>query len=193
MVVSGLPRRNGNRHAAEIANMALDILSYAGNFRMRHAPDVPICVRAGLHTGRQGAMARPDEPAQFPGALWWVSMLLPPHGSSYRVKLPLQLQCPRFNALNDLYSRPFSSPPASPPRSAIVSHAFEPHLLPTHLPFKTHQLPLPQIASLISALAAVSLTPTWPGPSPEPSTCMASLRIATYSRHHDPQLRTYRG
>ncbi|XP_041909995.1 guanylate cyclase D-like [Arvicola amphibius] len=51
MVASGLPRRNGSRHAAEIANMALDILSYAGNFRMRHAPDVPICVRAGLHSG----------------------------------------------------------------------------------------------------------------------------------------------
>ncbi|XP_076797319.1 guanylate cyclase D [Arvicanthis niloticus] len=51
MVASGLPRRNGSRHAAELANTALDILSYAGNFRMRHAPDVPICVRAGLHTG----------------------------------------------------------------------------------------------------------------------------------------------
>ncbi|NP_001124165.1 guanylate cyclase D precursor [Mus musculus] len=51
MVASGLPRRNGNRHAAEIANLALDILSYAGNFRMRHAPDVPIRVRAGLHSG----------------------------------------------------------------------------------------------------------------------------------------------
>uniref|UniRef100_A0A8C6RPR8 Guanylate cyclase n=1 Tax=Nannospalax galili TaxID=1026970 RepID=A0A8C6RPR8_NANGA len=51
MVVSGLPRRNGSRHAAEIANMALDILSYAGDFRMRHAPYVPIHVRAGLHSG----------------------------------------------------------------------------------------------------------------------------------------------
>ncbi|KAL6079511.1 hypothetical protein STEG23_038066, partial [Scotinomys teguina] len=51
MVASGLPQRNGSRHAAEIANMALDILSYAGNFRMRHAPDVPICVRAGFHSG----------------------------------------------------------------------------------------------------------------------------------------------
>lgn len=55
MVASGLPQRNGSRHAAEIANMALDILSYAGNFRMRHAPDVPIRVRAGLHSGRQRA------------------------------------------------------------------------------------------------------------------------------------------
>ncbi|KAK1336137.1 hypothetical protein QTO34_003939 [Cnephaeus nilssonii] len=51
MVASGLPRRNGSRHAAEIANMALDILSSVGGFRMRHAPDVPICIRAGLHSG----------------------------------------------------------------------------------------------------------------------------------------------
>ncbi|XP_042636898.1 guanylate cyclase D-like [Orycteropus afer afer] len=51
MVASGLPRRNGSWHAAEIANMALDILSSAGNFRMRHVPDVPIHIRAGLHSG----------------------------------------------------------------------------------------------------------------------------------------------
>ncbi|XP_006882986.1 PREDICTED: olfactory guanylyl cyclase GC-D-like [Elephantulus edwardii] len=51
MVASGLPRRNGGRHAAEIANMALDILSSAGNFRMKHAPDVPIHIRVGLHSG----------------------------------------------------------------------------------------------------------------------------------------------
>ncbi|XP_053415954.1 guanylate cyclase D-like [Nycticebus coucang] len=51
MVASGLPQRNGNQHAAEIANMALDILSSVGNFRMRHAPDVPIHIRAGMHSG----------------------------------------------------------------------------------------------------------------------------------------------
>ncbi|XP_035559557.2 guanylate cyclase D-like [Canis lupus dingo] len=51
MVASGLPRRNGSRHAAEIANMALDILSSVRGFRMRHAPEVPIYIRAGLHSG----------------------------------------------------------------------------------------------------------------------------------------------
>ncbi|XP_040819975.1 guanylate cyclase D-like [Ochotona curzoniae] len=51
MVVSGLPQRNGSRHAAEIANMALDILSSAGDFHMRHAPGVPVYIRAGLHSG----------------------------------------------------------------------------------------------------------------------------------------------
>nr|XP_012415708.1 PREDICTED: olfactory guanylyl cyclase GC-D-like [Odobenus rosmarus divergens] len=51
MVASGLPRRNGSRHAAEMANMALDILSSVRGFRMKHAPDVPIYIRAGLHSG----------------------------------------------------------------------------------------------------------------------------------------------
>jgi class 3 adenylate cyclase len=54
MVASGLPLRNGSRHAAEVANLALDILSSAGDFRMRHAPDVPIRIRAGLHSGTSG-------------------------------------------------------------------------------------------------------------------------------------------
>ncbi|KAL7983015.1 hypothetical protein Chor_013621 [Crotalus horridus] len=51
MVASGLPKRNGNRHAGEIANMSLDILSAVGTFRMRHMPDVPVRIRIGLHSG----------------------------------------------------------------------------------------------------------------------------------------------
>ncbi|XP_069739147.1 retinal guanylyl cyclase 1-like [Phaenicophaeus curvirostris] len=51
MVASGLPKRNGNRHAGEIANMALDILSSVGTFRMRHMPEVPVRIRIGLHSG----------------------------------------------------------------------------------------------------------------------------------------------
>ncbi|KAA8582740.1 hypothetical protein FQN60_006411 [Etheostoma spectabile] len=51
MVASGLPVANDNRHAAEIANMALDILSAVGTFKMRHMPDVPVRIRIGLHTG----------------------------------------------------------------------------------------------------------------------------------------------
>uniref|UniRef100_A0A674NR31 Guanylate cyclase n=1 Tax=Takifugu rubripes TaxID=31033 RepID=A0A674NR31_TAKRU len=51
MVASGLPVSNGNRHAAEIANMSLDILSAVGTFKMRHMPDVPVRIRIGLHTG----------------------------------------------------------------------------------------------------------------------------------------------
>lgn len=52
MVASGVPVPNDNRHAAEIANMALDILSAVGTFKMRHMPDVPVRIRIGLHTGK---------------------------------------------------------------------------------------------------------------------------------------------
>uniref|UniRef100_A0AAY4C7W9 Guanylate cyclase n=1 Tax=Denticeps clupeoides TaxID=299321 RepID=A0AAY4C7W9_9TELE len=51
MVASGLPVPNGNRHAAEIANMSLDILSAVGTFKMKHMPDVPVRIRIGLHSG----------------------------------------------------------------------------------------------------------------------------------------------
>ncbi|XP_064408918.1 retinal guanylyl cyclase 2 [Latimeria chalumnae] len=51
MVASGLPKRNGTRHAAEMANMSLDILSLVGSFKMRHMPEVPVKIRIGLHTG----------------------------------------------------------------------------------------------------------------------------------------------
>ncbi|XP_051023249.1 retinal guanylyl cyclase 1 [Acomys russatus] len=51
MVASGLPQRNGQRHAAEVANMSLDILSAVGSFRMRHMPEVPVRIRIGLHSG----------------------------------------------------------------------------------------------------------------------------------------------
>nr|XP_033804456.1 retinal guanylyl cyclase 2-like [Geotrypetes seraphini] len=51
MVASGLPKRNGHKHAAEIANMSLDILSSVGSFKMRHMPDVPVRIRIGLHSG----------------------------------------------------------------------------------------------------------------------------------------------
>uniref|UniRef100_A0A8C5M4C2 Guanylate cyclase n=1 Tax=Leptobrachium leishanense TaxID=445787 RepID=A0A8C5M4C2_9ANUR len=51
MVASGLPKRNGNRHAAEISNMSLDILSSVGSFKMRHMPEVPVKIRIGLHSG----------------------------------------------------------------------------------------------------------------------------------------------
>lgn len=53
MVASGLPVPNDNRHAAEIANMSLDILSAVGTFKMRHMPDVPVRIRIGLHTGKR--------------------------------------------------------------------------------------------------------------------------------------------
>lgn len=67
MVASGLPQRNGQRHAAEIANMALDILSAVGSFRMRHMPEVPVRIRIGLHSGNSPALvSRVPLPLQAP-------------------------------------------------------------------------------------------------------------------------------
>uniref|UniRef100_A0A3Q0QUL0 Guanylate cyclase n=1 Tax=Amphilophus citrinellus TaxID=61819 RepID=A0A3Q0QUL0_AMPCI len=51
MVASGVPNRNGNRHAAEMANMSLDILHCIGTFKARHMPDLKIRIRIGLHSG----------------------------------------------------------------------------------------------------------------------------------------------
>ncbi|KAK6471513.1 heat-stable enterotoxin receptor [Huso huso] len=51
MVASGLPRRNGNRHAVDISLMALDILSFMGTFQLRHLPGLPIWIRIGIHSG----------------------------------------------------------------------------------------------------------------------------------------------
>ncbi|XP_041348561.1 LOW QUALITY PROTEIN: retinal guanylyl cyclase 2-like [Gigantopelta aegis] len=51
MVSSGLPVRNGNRHAGEVGTMALDLLSQCGKFTIRHMSEVPLRVRIGLHTG----------------------------------------------------------------------------------------------------------------------------------------------
>ena len=51
MVVSGLPNRNGDKHVSEIANLALDLVSAALNFRIRHRPNLKLQLRIGLHTG----------------------------------------------------------------------------------------------------------------------------------------------
>ncbi|XP_053712962.1 guanylyl cyclase C [Synchiropus splendidus] len=51
MVASGLPKRNGNRHAVDICRMALDILSFMGSFQLRHLPGIPVWIRIGVHSG----------------------------------------------------------------------------------------------------------------------------------------------
>ncbi|XP_027052498.1 atrial natriuretic peptide receptor 1-like [Pocillopora damicornis] len=51
LVVSGLPVRNGNRHAGEIADMAFDILSLMTHFKIRHRPRMKLQLRVGLHSG----------------------------------------------------------------------------------------------------------------------------------------------
>lgn len=51
MVASGLPNRNGIRHAGEISNMSLDLLSAMTSFKIRHVPGKQLQLRIGIHTG----------------------------------------------------------------------------------------------------------------------------------------------
>ena len=51
MVVSGLPHRNGDKHVGEIANLALDLMSAACDFKIRHRPELKLQLRIGFHTG----------------------------------------------------------------------------------------------------------------------------------------------
>ncbi|KAI8122202.1 Receptor-type guanylate cyclase Gyc76C [Lucilia cuprina] len=51
MVVSGLPIRNGDLHAAEIASMSLHLLSAVSEFKIRHRPHNKLLLRIGIHSG----------------------------------------------------------------------------------------------------------------------------------------------
>ena len=56
MCASGLPKRNGDRHVAEIANMALDLLNgLYTEMKVRHLPDEKLRLRCGFHTGHVAA------------------------------------------------------------------------------------------------------------------------------------------
>lgn len=52
MVVSGLPVRNGDNHASEIASMALHLLQDVKKFRIKHRPDDTLMLRIGIHSGK---------------------------------------------------------------------------------------------------------------------------------------------
>ena len=51
IVVSGLPERNGDRHAGEIASMALEMIDSIKDFEIPHMPGSFLKMRVGLHTG----------------------------------------------------------------------------------------------------------------------------------------------
>ena len=51
MITSGLPVRNGNLHAREIARVSLKLLNAIQKFRVRHKPEEELRLRIGLHTG----------------------------------------------------------------------------------------------------------------------------------------------
>ncbi|KFQ75044.1 Atrial natriuretic peptide receptor 2, partial [Phoenicopterus ruber ruber] len=51
MVVSGLPERNGTKHADEIAKMSLDLVAAVRQVVIPHMPMGRLQLRAGMHTG----------------------------------------------------------------------------------------------------------------------------------------------
>ncbi|XP_075237720.1 atrial natriuretic peptide receptor 1-like isoform X2 [Lycorma delicatula] len=51
MVVSGLPQRNGNKHAGEIATMSIDLLLNIKKFTIPHRPNEILQMRIGVNTG----------------------------------------------------------------------------------------------------------------------------------------------
>ncbi|KAK3591718.1 hypothetical protein CHS0354_019483 [Potamilus streckersoni] len=51
MVVSGLPIRNGDDHAGEIASMSLHLLRAIKSFKIRHRPNEQLSLRIGMHSG----------------------------------------------------------------------------------------------------------------------------------------------
>ncbi|EDO34544.1 predicted protein, partial [Nematostella vectensis] len=56
-LVSGLPVRNGIRHAGEVVTRALDIPSLMTHFKVRHQPQMKLQLRVGLHSGDPGVAA----------------------------------------------------------------------------------------------------------------------------------------
>ncbi len=52
MVVSGVPHKNKDRHAGEIARVALAFLAACDSFEIPHCPDKKLEIRAGIHSGQ---------------------------------------------------------------------------------------------------------------------------------------------
>lgn len=52
LVVSGVPKKNGDAHAAEICNMALDLKAACGAVVRPDIAPRTITIRAGVHTGK---------------------------------------------------------------------------------------------------------------------------------------------
>lgn len=53
MVVSGLPIRNKDQHAGEIASMSLSLLRAVVKFKIRHRLHQTLMLRIGIHSGEQ--------------------------------------------------------------------------------------------------------------------------------------------
>ena len=51
MVASGLPERNGDRHASEIANLCIDLLYITPGILLAQDPALRLKIRIGIHSG----------------------------------------------------------------------------------------------------------------------------------------------
>ncbi|OWA54053.1 hypothetical protein BV898_18475 [Hypsibius exemplaris] len=58
MVASGLPKRNGNKHAGELASLALSLMKLATYFQLPRFPGRRLLLRVGIHS------------VQFPNSDW---------------------------------------------------------------------------------------------------------------------------
>ena len=52
LVVSGLPEKNGNKHAGQIANMSLRLVAYLKDFTISHLQGQTLQFRIGIHSGK---------------------------------------------------------------------------------------------------------------------------------------------
>ena len=52
LCILGLPQRNGNKHASEIASMALDLQKCIEGLAIPHKPGIKMNLRIGIHTGK---------------------------------------------------------------------------------------------------------------------------------------------
>ena len=51
MVASGLPERNGDRHAAEIANLCIELMFITPGIMIPHDPSLRLRIKIGIHSG----------------------------------------------------------------------------------------------------------------------------------------------
>ncbi|CAD5234238.1 unnamed protein product [Bursaphelenchus xylophilus] len=55
MIVSGVPKENGNAHVMHISEIALKMRTFVSNFKLAHKPDELMMVRIGFHSGPAAA------------------------------------------------------------------------------------------------------------------------------------------
>ncbi|VDN18983.1 unnamed protein product [Gongylonema pulchrum] len=61
MIVSGLPKENGNAHVENIADVALKMRAFVCKFKLAHRPNEQLMVRIGFHSGAVAAGVISDQ------------------------------------------------------------------------------------------------------------------------------------